>query len=493
MRETPVLGQTVFKVRQVKRNGGTMEREKVLISPEEIAKQRSYMEEVRRMHMGQTLYATVRTYGCQQNEADSERLAGMLENMGYIITDAEEFADLILVNTCAVREHAELKALSITGQFKHLKEKKKSLLIGICGCMVSQEHRKEDIRHKYPYVDFLFGTAMLYRLPEILLTKLKSEKRCFFLDDNEGNIAEGLPVHRMSSFKAWVSVMYGCNNFCSYCIVPYVRGRERSREPEEILREVSELVASGVKEITLLGQNVNSYGKDLPEPVSFAELLRRICGIEGDFMIRFMTSHPKDATKELIDVMAENNKIAKAFHLPLQSGSDRILEKMNRHYTSEKYLELVKYMRERMPEIALTSDIIVGFPGETEEDFEKTLETLEKAEYDNIYSFIYSKRKGTPAAEMPDQIPSEVSAERFSRLLEKQMEISSRKNSDYTGKVLKVLVEGYSKTNKDKLTGRTEQNRLVHFSGPESLIGQYAEVLITKTETFALFGEWKDR
>ena len=466
-----------------------MERSKVLISAEEIEKQHEYMRKVKDLLGSGERYALVRTYGCQQNEADSERLAGMLCEMGYTITEDEQLADLILVNTCAVREHAELKALSITGQFKHLKEKKKGLLIGICGCMVSQEHRKEDIKHKYPYVDFLFGTAMLYRMPEILYTKLKKDKRQFFLDDNSGNIAEGLPVYRMNSFKAWVSIMYGCNNFCSYCVVPYVRGRERSREVDAILKEVRELADAGYKEITLLGQNVNSYGKDLEEPISFAQLLARICQIEGDFTVRFMTSHPKDATKELIDVMADNKKIARAFHLPLQSGSNRVLARMNRKYTREKYLELVDYMRQKMPDIALTTDIIVAFPGESDEDFEDTLDMLKRVEYDNIYSFIYSKRKGTPAAEYPDQIDPAVASERFARMIACQQEISARKNKDYTGEILQVLVEGYSKTDDQKLTGRTEKNRLVHFEGPEELIGQYAAVRITKSETYALFGE----
>lgn len=476
-----------LKPRTEKRDG--MEREKTYVSPEEINRQRNYMESVRAMNEGMTVYATVRTYGCQQNEADSEKLAGMLEKMGYILTSDEQIADLILINTCAVREHAELKALSVTGQFKHLKERKKEMLIGICGCMVSQEHRKEDIKHKYPYVDFLFGTSMLHRLPEIVYLRLKSGKRQFYLDGGEGNIAEGLPVRPESSFKAWVTIMYGCNNFCSYCVVPYVRGRERSRVPEEILKETENYVRSGFKEITLLGQNVNSYGKDLPTALSFAELLRKICAIKGDFTLRFMTSHPKDATKELIDVMAENEKIAKAFHLPLQSGSDRILEKMNRHYTAEKYLELVDYARQRMPDIALTTDIIVGFPGESEEDFEQTLRMIERVRYDNIYSFIFSKRRGTPAAEMDGQIPPEVSAERFERLLAVQTAISSEKNRNYVGKTVKVLVEGYSKTDRSKLTGRSEKNRLVHFEGPESLIGNHADVKITSAQTYALFGE----
>jgi tRNA-2-methylthio-N6-dimethylallyladenosine synthase len=293
----------------------------------------------------------------------------------------------------------------------------------------------------------------------------------------------------MNEFKAWVSIMYGCNNFCSYCVVPYVRGRERSREASCILEEIRELVAAGYKEITLLGQNVNSYGKDLKEPLSFAELLLKICEIKGDFTIRFMTSHPKDATKELIDVMASSKKIARAFHLPLQSGSDRILAKMNRKYTFEKYLELVTYMREKMPDIAITTDIIVAFPGETEEDFEETLKALRAVEYDNIYSFIYSKRKGTPAADYPEQVDPAVASDRFARMIACQQEISARKNKDYTGEILQVLVEGHSKTDDTKLTGRSEKNRLVHFVGPDELIGQYASVRITRSETYALFGE----
>ncbi len=466
-----------------------MERKDILISEDKIKEQYNYMEKVRTLLGDGERKAVVMTFGCQQNEADSERLAGMLYEMGYTIIKDTEEADLILVNTCAVREHAELKTLSITGQYKHLKTKKPSLLIGICGCMVSQEHRKEDIKQKYPYVDFLFGTEGLYRLPEILYTKLKSKKRQFLLNEGIGNIAEGLPVYRDSNFKAWVSIMYGCNNFCSYCIVPYVRGRERSRDPEQILKEVKELAQSGIKEITLLGQNVNSYGKDLPEKMSFAELLRRVCAIEGDFTVRFMTSHPKDATKELIDVMAENDKIAKAFHLPLQSGSDRILKIMNRHYTRESYLSLAQYIKEKMPEISLTTDIIVGFPGETEEDFEDTLSVLRDVRFDNIYSFIYSKRNGTPAAKMPDQIPSQVSANRFARMLALQDEIALEKNKENVGRELSVLVEGVSKTDASRLTGRTEKGRLVHFEGPLSLIGGYAKVRITEVQTHAFFGE----
>lgn len=459
------------------------------ISAEEVHRQYEYMAQVRQYLGDAPRYALVRTYGCQQNEADSERLAGMLTEMGYTITEEEKSADLILVNTCAVREHAELKALSITGQFKHLKEKKPSLVIGICGCMVSQEKRKEDIKHRYPYVDLLFGTSMLYRFPEILWEKLRRQKRQFYLDTGDpGNIAEGLPVRRESGFKAWVSIMYGCNNFCTYCIVPYVRGRERSREPADILAEVKALAEAGYKEITLLGQNVNSYGKDLALPMDFADLLEAVCAVEGDFIVRFMTSHPKDATKKLADVMARNPKVARHFHLPLQSGSNEVLRRMNRHYTAEGYLAYARYLREKMPEIALTTDIIVGFPGETEAQFEETLEMLRQVEYDNIYSFIYSKREGTPAATMPDQIPPEVSANRFSRLLATQQEISLRANRAYEGQCIPVLVEGRSKTDESKLTGRTERGRLVHFEGGDFLIGKTVPVHIDRAETYAMYG-----
>ncbi|MBO5275237.1 MAG: tRNA (N6-isopentenyl adenosine(37)-C2)-methylthiotransferase MiaB [Clostridia bacterium] len=468
-----------------------MERSKVTVSEKEIARQREYAAKMRGIIGMQGLAAHIRTYGCQQNEADSERLAGMAEEMGYRITEHAEDADLILVNTCAVREHAELKALSITGQFKHLKAKRPHLLIGICGCMVTQEHRKEDIKHKYPYVDFLFGTGMLYKFPEILHNTYHSGTRSFYIDDTEGNIAEGIPVRRESSFKAWVSIMYGCNNFCTYCVVPYVRGRERSRAKEDILAEIKELADAGYREITLLGQNVNSYGKDLGTGYEFPDLLEDICKIQGEFLVRFMTSHPKDATKRLIDVIADNPKMAKQFHLPLQSGNNRVLEIMNRHYTREHYLELVDYMKERIPKIAITTDIIVGFPTETEEEFDDTLDMLRRVQYDNIYSFIYSKRAGTPAAKMEGQIPADVQGARFSRLLEVQNAISHARNEVYEGKIVRVLVEGRSKTDDTKLTGRTERNRLVHFEGDDSLIGQFADILVTGAQTHSMTGELK--
>lgn len=461
------------------------------ISESEINAQYEYMQRVASLVAANGPKAHVRTYGCQQNEADSERIAGMIAQMGYFLTENAEEADMIIINTCAVREHAELKALSVTGQFKHLKEKNRSLIIGMCGCMVSQEHRKEDIKKKYPYVDFIFGTSMLYRFPEILYTCLTKGKRAFYLDaESEGNIAEGLPIKRESAFRAWVSVMYGCNNFCTYCVVPYVRGRERSREREVILSEIRALAENGYKEITLLGQNVNSYGRDLyKNEYDFADLLADICKIEGDYVIRFMTSHPKDASIKLIDTMASNPKIAKQFHLPLQSGSNRILKAMNRVYTREKYLELVEYMRYRMSDIAITTDIIVGFPGESEEDFANTLDMLERVEYDNIFSFLFSPRKGTPASLMENQILPEVKNERFERLLALQNGISNRRNQAYVNTVQKVLVEGKSKTDITKLTGRNEKNRLIHFEGEDSLIGNYVNVLVERAETYALYGK----
>lgn len=468
-------------------------RKTTVISVEDTEKQYEYMDKVKAALGGSDRYVFIQTFGCQQNEADSERIAGMAEHMGYTATDDPAIADLIIVNTCAVREHAELKALSITGQFKHLKERKKSLLIGICGCMVSQEHRKDDIKKRYPYVDFLFGTSMLWRFPEILYSVMSSKKRAFFLDSgDEGNICEGLPVRRAPGSKAWVSIMYGCNNFCTYCVVPYVRGRERSRNKENILEEVAALASDGCREITLLGQNVNSYGKDLYDDYDFADLLSDICKIDGDFTVRFMTSHPKDASHKLIDTIADNPKIAKAFHLPVQSGSNDVLRAMNRHYTREAYLELVDYMRKRIPDIALTTDIIVGFPGETDADFEDTLDILRKVRYDNIYSFIFSPRKGTKAADM-EQLPESVRAARFERLLALQNEISNDKNRSYLHTCQHVLVEGKSKTDESKLTGRNEKNRLVHFEGDDSLIGGYADVYITRAETYALYGELKNR
>ncbi len=429
--------------------------------------------------------ACVVTFGCQQNEADSEKLRGMAKAMGYEITDDTKLADLIVVNTCAVREHAELKALSSIGQFKHLKAKNPHMLIGVCGCMVAQKHRVEELKNSYPYVDFSFEPSSLDRFPEILHEVLSHKGRLFSFGENAREIGEGIPVVRESDSKAWVSIMYGCNNFCSYCIVPYVRDRERSREFRFVEEEVRSLVECGVKEITLLGQNVNSYKGGC----SFAELIKKLCKIDGDFLIRFMTSHPKDVSDELIEAMASSNKVAKHFHLPLQSGSDRILGVMNRHYDREHYLENVKKMRLAMPNIALTTDIIVGFPGETEEDFEATLDILKQVRYDMIYSFIYSPRNGTPAAKMENQISPEVKASRMQRLLALQNQISLEKNEELAGKTVRVLAEGRSKNDINVFTGRTESNKLVHFDGNDTLAGNFVNVKILRAEPFNLRGE----
>ena len=442
---------------------------------------------------GESPRVFVQTFGCQQNEADSERLAGTAVAMGYLLTDDAQRADLIVVNTCAVREHAEKRTLSIIGQYKHIKEKNPDLVIAVCGCMVGQEHRRDELKMRYPYVDITFPPGMIQVFPQMLAERLAGGRRSFALPQERPEIVEDIPVHRESSYRAWVSVMYGCNNFCTYCIVPYVRGRERSRRPEAIEKEVRELLESGVRDITLLGQNVNSYGKNSEFDCSFAELLDRLACLEGDFKLHFMTSHPKDATHELIDVIAKKDKVAKQLHLPLQSGSDRILSAMNRHYTLEQYMDKLDYFREKLPEASVTSDIIVGFPGETEQDFEATLEALRRARYDRIFSFIYSPRKGTPAAEMPDQIPDAVKNERFSRLVALQNEISLKKNQALLGKTLRVLCDGVSKNDPDMLEGRTEQDKIVIFKGDASMAGQFVELIVTRVETFNLYGEIKNQ
>jgi len=465
----------------------------------EMQKQNEYIAKIRALVLGikettgEVKYAFVQTFGCQQNEADSEKIAGMCLSMGYEICSEPALADLIMVNTCAVREHAEQKALSIIGQYKHLKAAKPDMLIGVCGCMVTQEHRKENIKHSYPYVDFVLGTSSLHRLPELIYTKMKKGKRLYCPEEKEYLVAEGLPIYRESSYRAWVSIMYGCNNFCTYCIVPYVRGRERSRRPEDIIAEVKGLVEAGYKDITLLGQNVNSYGKDARsddgEIYDFADLLADIDKIEGDYHIRFMTSHPKDASEKLIDVIASSKHVAHQFHLPMQSGSDRILKAMNRHYDTEKYLRTVDYLREKVPDVTISSDIIVGFPGESDEDFEATLEMLRKVRFDMTYSFIYSPRKDTPAAAMECQIPDAIKGERMNRLLETQNEIALEKNKPLENKILRVLCDGKSKNNENVYSGRTEGNKIVLFDGNESDTGKFVDILITRAETFALYGE----
>ena len=432
------------------------------------------------------LKACVVTYGCQQNEADSEKARGLLAAMGYEISCDVADSDLILVNTCAVRAHAEEKTLSVTGGYKHLKNKKPDLIIGMCGCMVSKPDRCAEIKSHYPYIDFFLGTEKLYMLPEAVLSAL--EKRGVALcNDGDTYMPEGIPVIRDVPYKAAVTVMYGCNNFCSYCIVPYVRGRQRSRRADDIIAEAKEAIASGCREIMLLGQNVNSYGLDNGE-CDFADLVSRIAELDGDFLIRFMSSHPKDASKKLIDAIASHEKIANQFHLPVQSGSDKVLREMNRRYDREKYLDILRYMREKIPDITVTSDVIVGFPGETEDDFSDTLEMLKKARYDMIFSFIYSPRDGTPAAKREDQVPDEVKSERFKRLLETQNEISFEKNKALEGRILRVLCEGESgKT--ELYSGRTEGGKLVHFKGCPDDTGRYIDVKITSAQTFLLYGE----
>lgn len=429
----------------------------------------------------------IETFGCQQNEADSERLAGMCVLMGYKPADTAETAKLILLNTCAIREHAEKRALSIIGETGHRKKEDPETVIGVGGCMVTQSHRAEKIKMSYPYVSFTFDTGAIHLLPELVLDALTGKKRRFVISDNYG-ISEGIPTYRKESFKAWLSVMYGCNNFCSYCIVPYVRGRERSRRPEDILEEARGLIEGGAKDITLLGQNVNSYGKDAGY-MDIASLMREICKIPGDFRVRFMTSHPKDASDELIRVIAEEEKVAKHFHLPVQSGSNDVLSRMNRKYTVEKYLEIIEKIKAWVPGVSITSDIIVGFPGETEKDFEATMELLKKVRFDLIFSFIYSPRKGTPAAEMENQIPAEISSERFRRMTEMQDEISKERNKRFVGEKLRVLCEDVSKTDKTVLTGRADSPRPIHFKGDEAMIGEWAQVEITEADKYNLFGK----
>ncbi|MBQ9802449.1 MAG: tRNA (N6-isopentenyl adenosine(37)-C2)-methylthiotransferase MiaB [Clostridia bacterium] len=428
----------------------------------------------------------VLTFGCQQNVADSEKLAGMVEEMGYEITATAEEADLILVNTCAIREHAEQKALSVVGQYKHLKEKNPALIIGICGCMVAQEHRRTELKKSYPYVSFTLCTSVIYRLPQYLAEVIANGKR-IMRGEEEHTVAEGAPIRRESTYRASVSIMYGCNNFCSYCIVPYVRGRERSREPAAVIAEVRDLVAKGYKDITLLGQNVNSYGRDRADGYAFPQLLADLDRIEGDYTLHFMTSHPKDATRELVDVMAASRHVAHSFHLPLQAGSDRILKLMNRHYDRAKYLDILDYMREKMPDIAVTSDIIVAFPSETEEEFDQTLQMLRRARFDMIYSFIYSPRKGTPAAEMEGQVPHDVAAARMTRLLALQNDIADAQNAKLVGKTVRVLSEGQSKNDAAVYTGRTDQNKIVFFAEPVPE-GEWVMVKIERAAAFALYG-----
>ena len=459
-----------------------------VISHEELAKQYSFCEQIRAFWHQQNItpLAYVETYGCQQNEADSERIRGMLIESGYAICDTAEGADVVVMNACAIREHAEQRVFGNLGALTHTKRRHPGQKIFLCGCMAGQTVVSDRIKHSYHHVDGVFSTHHLWQFPQILHRVLMTGKRTFFVEDEAGSIAEGLPQHRQQTLKAWVSIMYGCNNFCTYCIVPYVRGRERSRMPEDVLNECRELIANGCKEITLLGQNVNSYGKDLGLGVDFADLLAQIAQLPGDFLIRFMTSHPRDASKKLFDTMAAYPKIAKQLHLPFQSGSSRVLKAMNRHYDREQYLELVKYAKSVMPELVLTSDVIVGFPGETAEEFEETMTLIEEVRYDSLFTFIFSPRIGTPAAKMEDPTPKAEKNERFDRLCNLQNRISEEIHETYVGKTFRCLVDG---VDRDHLTARTEGGRLVRFMGCESLIGTYQNLKITGSTTWSLTGE----
>jgi len=460
-----------------------------VVTDEELALQREYTRLAAELlaRRGRPATACVMTYGCQQNENDSEHLKGMLCEMGCELTEKPDAADILVINTCAVRENAEQKVFGVVGALKHAKAKRPDMVLAMCGCMAQQGHVAERIRASYPQVDLLFGTHALYRFPQLLYKALSGREHVFDTKDEDGRIAESLPVRRDSSYKAWLSVMSGCNNFCTYCVVPYVRGRERSRRFEDVLDEARSLVDKGYREITLLGQNVNSYGKDLGSERDFADLITAIGELPGDFLIRFTTSHPKDMSLKLIDAMAACPKAAKHLHLPFQSGSDEVLRRMNRGYTRDIYLERVAYAKRKIPGLALTSDVIVGFPGETEADFEDTLSLIRTVEFDNLFTFLYSKREGTPAARMDDPLPHADKLRRFNRLLEVQNAISLRKNEALVGKTLRVLCEGPSRTDKSVLTGHTEGNKVVNFTG-KAAEGQFVRVRIDKAQTWTLTG-----
>ncbi|MBZ9687864.1 tRNA (N6-isopentenyl adenosine(37)-C2)-methylthiotransferase MiaB [Clostridium estertheticum] len=439
--------------------------------------------------MDEILNYYIETWGCQMNDEDSEKLSGMLIPMGYKKTTDKEAADIIIFNTCCVRENAEQKVDGNIGALKNMKKEKPNLIIAVTGCMMQQKGMAKHIITKFPFVDIIIGTHNAYKFPEYLKRIQGGEPSIVEIWDKEQEIIEGMPIDRESSIKGFVTIMYGCNNFCTYCIVPYVRGRERSRTPEDIIGEIKTMVAEGYKEITLLGQNVNSYGKGLVPEINFAQLLRRINNVEDLERIRFMTSHPKDLSLEVIEVIAECDKICEQVHLPVQSGSTNLLNKMNRHYDRDQYLELVKNIKNVLPSVGLSTDIIVGFPGETEEDFAETLSLMEEVKFDLAFMYLYSKRKGTPADEMLEQIPDKIKHERFNRLIEVVNRTSKEKNKEYVGKIVEVLVEGFSKNDKSKLTGRTRTGKLVNFEGNYKAIGELVSVQITNAHSFSLMGE----
>ncbi len=468
-----------------------MERTTAVIPAEDIARQNAICAEIRALNAERPVppRAWVDTYGCQQNEADSEILRGMLVEMGYQLQDTEEGADVIVINTCAIREKAEQRVFGNVGALLAGKRRRPGQIICICGCMAQQPHAAERLKQSYRHVDLVFGPQALWKFPELFRRVYRDRVRVFEVTPDDGAIAEGLPVHRTGGARAWVSIMYGCNNFCSYCIVPYVRGRERSRNPEDILAEIRQLAEEGVKDITLLGQNVNSYGKDLTDGMDFPELLRAANEIPGDFLLRFMTSHPKDATGKLFDAMRDCEKVAPVIHLPFQSGNTRVLTAMNRRYTREQYLAKIQALRERIPDVVLTSDVIVGFPGETEEEFEDTVSLIQQVRFDALFTFIFSPRKGTPAAAMPDPFTREEKQVRFDKLVQVQNQISAEKHQAYLGRTLRVLVYTPGEDPRNNLSARTAGNRLVHLQGDPSLIGTWQNVKITSCTTWALFGE----
>ncbi|MBN4063047.1 MAG: tRNA (N6-isopentenyl adenosine(37)-C2)-methylthiotransferase MiaB [Alkaliphilus sp.] len=469
-------------------------RMKVEIDKTAFQEQEIYMYQVKKIndeHFARTgdrkKHLTV-TYGCQMNEHDSEKIAGMLQKMGYEETQDKNETNLIIYNTCCVRENAELKVYGNIGALKKLKSERDDLILAICGCMMQQPQIVEEIKKKYRHVDLVFGTHNIHKFPELLINTMQSDTTLVDVWKEEEGIIENVPVIRKYGIKALVNIMYGCDNFCTYCIVPYVRGRERSRELQDIVDEVTTLAGNGTKEITLLGQNVNSYGKTLVGKITFADLLRKLDIVKGIERIRFMTSHPKDLSDELIDAISECKKVCEHLHLPFQAGSDKVLNEMNRKYTKESYLALVDKVKTKLPNIALTTDIIVGFPGESEEDFNNTLEVVNKARFDSAFTFLYSIRTGTPAATMNNQIDDGVKHERFNRLLESVNSISEEMNRKYQDKNVEVLVEGNSKNNPNKLMGRTRQHKLVNFEGDTSLIGQLVNVKITEVKRFSLNG-----
>ena len=468
-----------------------MDRKEVLIPQEQLERQREFEQKIRALHEGRAVppLAMVDTFGCQQNVADSQHIMGMLEAMGFGFTDDPARAAVVVLNTCAIRDHAEKRVYGTLGALTHTKKADPEQVICLCGCMAQRPEVAEKVRQSYRHVDLVFGPQALWKFPELLYNVYTQRRRVFSVADEHGAIAEGMPVVREGRTRAWVSIMYGCNNFCSYCIVPYVRGRERSRDPEQIIAEVRQLVADGFKEITLLGQNVNSYGKDLDTPYDFADLLAALDAIDGDYLIRFMSSQPKDATHKLFDVMARSRHVAKQLHLPVQSGCDRVLRAMNRPYDRAKYLELITYARKVMPELVLTSDVIIGFPGETEAEAMETVALVEQVRFDALFTFIFSPRPGTPAAKMDDPVSREEKQKWFDRLCDTQNRISEELHAAYVGRSLRCLVDGEGDDARWPLTARTAGGRLVHLVGDKSAVGTYHDVKITDSNTWALFGE----